>query len=107
MSEDVRDGDAVLIAKGAAATGVIGGVPGKKILGVFGGGKLTFKLASVTAVDGHKLNIRAVQAHGADGSYRPVELPGVKPKSKDLAASAGVGEYIAYVEGDQTVSTHK
>jgi hypothetical protein len=108
-SEDVREGDVVVIAKGAAVTGAIAEVPGtkKKILSVFGGGKLTLKVTAVDAVDGHKLNIRALQAHNPEGSSRPVEIPGVKPKSKDLAASAGTAEYIAYIEGDQTVSVHK
>ena len=106
VSEDVREGDSIVIAKGAAVTGAIAEVPGKKILGFIGGGKLTFKLTSVDAVDGHKLNIRAVQTR-SEGSYGGVELPGVKAKSKDLAASAGTDGYVAYTDGDQTMSARK
>jgi hypothetical protein len=106
VSEDVREDGSLVIAKGATVTGAIAGGQGKKILTVFGGGKMMLKLTSVDAVDGHKLNIRALQAHGSDGSLRPVEIPGVKPKSKDLAASAAT-DYIAYIDGDQPVSGRK
>jgi hypothetical protein len=108
VSEDVREGDIVVIAKGATATGAIAEIQGKKkILGMFPGGKMTLKLTEVDAVDGHKLNIRALQTRTPDGSYRPVEVSGVKPKSKDLAASAGTEGYVAYIEGDQTVTVRK
>jgi serine/threonine-protein kinase len=107
VSEDVRQGDSIVIAKGAAVMGAIAEVPGKKILGFIGGGKLTYKVTSVDGVDSHKFNIRAVQTRGAEGSYRPVELNNVKAKSKDLAASTGTEGYVAYIDGDQTVSVRK
>jgi serine/threonine protein kinase len=106
VSEDVRDGDSIVIAKGAAVAGAIAEVPGKKVFGFIGGGRLTFKVTSVDGVDSHKFNIRAVQTR-SEGSYRPVELPNAKAKSKDLAASAGTEGYVAYIDGDQTVSVRK
>jgi hypothetical protein len=107
VSEDVHGGDGIVIAKGATVMGAIAEVPGKKVFGFLGGGKLTYKLTTVDGVDGHKFNVRAVQARGSDGSNRPVELPNVKAKSKDLAASGGTDGYIAYIDGDQTVSVRK
>ncbi len=98
----VGDKQVVVIAKGAAATGAIAEVPGKK---AFGLGKMTLRLTQVDAVDGRKLNIRALQAPNRDGTFRNVDT-GVKAKSKDQAASAGT-LYIGYIEGDQTVNVRK
>ena len=67
---------------------------------------MTFQLTKIDAVDGHKLNVRATPARRADGpAARPVDT-GNQKHSKDVAAAAGT-QYIAYVEGDQTVSVHK
>ena len=58
------------------------------------------------AVDGHKFRVRAQSARSSDGkNERPVET-NVKPKNKELVAAAGT-EYIAYVDGDVTVSVKK
>jgi hypothetical protein len=86
-------------------TGVIAEVPGKKILGAFGGGKMMLRLTDVTAVDGHKISIRALQAKRAEGTVRQVEPQG-KTKVKDVTAPAGT-EYVAYIDGDQTVAVRK
>ena len=104
-AEDFRAGNAVVVvAKGAAVAGAIDESAKKKFLGM--GGKMTFRLQQVEAVDGHKLNVRATASRRTDGpSHRPVET-GSQKKSKDLAAAAGSG-YIAYVDGDQTVSVRK
>ena len=67
---------------------------------------MTMRLLVVDAVDGHKYRVRAQSARSADGkNERPVET-NVKPKNKDLAADAGT-EYIAYIDGDVTVSVKK
>ena len=97
--KDLRQGDAVAIAKGATVTGVID----KKKSGIFGG-KMTLRLVQADAVDGRKLNVRAIPARRADSNARPVETPA--KKAKDLAAAAGT-EYVAYVDGEQTVNAHK
>jgi hypothetical protein len=103
--DGLKIGDAVVIAKGAAVTGSIVEAAGKKK--VFGlGSKMTFRLVQVEAVDGKKLNIRAEPSRGKDGpAKRPIEA-GAKGKSKETAAAAG-SQYVAYIEGDQTVSVHK
>jgi hypothetical protein len=105
-ADDFRAGDAVVIAKGSQVTGEI--VDGTKKKGIFGigGGKMTLKLTQVDAVDGHKLNVRATSGRKADGpSVRPVET-GREKRTKDVAAAEGT-EYVAYIEGEQTVSVHK
>ena len=94
--KELRQGDAVAIAKGATVTGVIE----KKKSGIFGG-KMTLRLIQADAVDGRKLNVRAIPARRADSNARPVETPA--KKAKDLAAAAGT-EYVAYVDGEQTVN---
>jgi hypothetical protein len=64
------------------------------------------RLLAADAIDGHKFRVRPQSARSADGkSERPVET-NVKPKNKDLAADAGA-EYLAYVDGDATVSVKK
>jgi hypothetical protein len=104
VGQDVKAGDVVVIAKGAAVTGAIVDLPGKKILGI-GGGKMTLKLIQAEGVDGHKINVRALQARRAEGTVRQVEPQG-KQKVKDITAPAGT-EYIAYVDGDQIVAAHQ
>jgi len=105
VAKDVRVGDLVVIAKGASITGSITQAARKGALG-FGGGKTTMRLLTVDAVDGHKYKVRVQSARSADGkSERPVET-NVKPKNKELVAAAGT-EYIAYIDGDATVSVKK
>ena len=104
VSEDLRIGESVAIAKGANVTGAIADSGKKKFLGV-GIGKMTLKLTAVDAADGHKLNIRALPTRRAEGSFRDVDTGKSKPKA-GVAASAGT-EYYAYVDGDQTVSVRK
>ena len=105
VAKDVRIGDLAVIAKGASVTGSITQAARKGAFGI-GGGKATMRLLTVDAVDGHKYKVRVQSARSADGkSERPVET-NVKPKNKELAATAGT-EYIAYIDGDATVSVKK
>ncbi|MBZ5672827.1 MAG: serine/threonine protein kinase [Acidobacteriia bacterium] len=105
VARDVRVGDLVVIAKGAAVTGVIGQAARKGAFGI-GGGKMTMRLQMADAIDGRKVRVRAQSARSSDGkNERPVET-NVKPKNKELVAAAGT-EYIAYVDGDVTVSVKK
>ena len=103
-TEDFRAGDTVVIAKGASVTGAIVDAGKKKFLGM--GGKMTFQLIEADAVTGKKLKVRATAGKRADGPpVRPVEGANQK-HAKDVAAEAGA-EYIAYIDGDQTVSVKK
>jgi serine/threonine protein kinase len=103
VSEGLKIGDAVVVAKGAMVTGSI--VEAKKG-GFMGGNKMTFQLALADAVDGKKLHVRAESAHGKNGPVkRPIDS-GAKGKTKEIAAAAG-SQYVAYIDGEQTVSVHK
>jgi hypothetical protein len=94
VGHDVRVEDTVVIPKGAEAIGVIVDGAKKKILGI--GGKMTFRLESVTAVDGRKVTIRATPSPNRKGvSKRPL-----KP------ATAGA-EYLGYIDGSNTVMVKK
>jgi hypothetical protein len=105
VAKDVRVGDLVVISKGASVTGEVVQAERKGRLGL-GGSKMTMRLLAAEAVDGHKYRLRVQSARNADGkSERPVET-NVKPKNKELIAAAGT-EYIAYIDGDATVSVKK
>ncbi len=103
--EGLKAGDAMVVAKGASVTGTIADAAGKKK--IFGlGGKMTFQLTQAEAVDGKKVKIRVEPSRGKDGpAKRPIDA-GAKGKTKEIAA--GVGSlYVAYIDGEQTVSVHK
>ena len=105
--EDFRVDNRLVIPRGAAVTGAIVEAAGKKRFGFLGGGKMTFRLLQVDAGGGHKLNVRCTPGKPTDGAApsRPVENPNQK-HTKEIAAEAGA-EYVAYVDGDQTISISK
>jgi serine/threonine-protein kinase len=99
-AQDYRVEGGVVIPQGAEVTGELLGA-GKKVV-VFGG-KTQFKLSTVTAVDGKKLHIKASPGR-SDKNEHAIEPPG--RKSKEVLAPAGT-QYMAYFDGDQTVSVKK
>jgi hypothetical protein len=108
-SDDFVTGGTVVVPRGASVTGEISETGGKKkFLGIAGGTKLSFKLNQADAAGGQKLNVRATPQprRGDAPAQRPVESAGPKPKAKEIAALAGT-EYVAYVDGDQSVSIRK
>jgi len=102
ITNDVKVGDVVVIAKGTPVTGeVVDPGEARKVLGIIGGkNKATFKLSTVESAGGGKLTVRATPAH-SDKPDHAIELPGAK--SKDVLAHAGA-EYMAYIDGEQTVT---
>ena len=90
----------VVIAAGATVGGEVAGVK-RGILGR--GAKPTFRLMSVTAVDGAKIKLRAVSGAN-DKPERVLEPPGRRDKS--VLAPAG-STYLAYIDGDQTVQVKR
>ena len=84
VADNVRVGDHVIIAKGAPVIGMIAREAGKKKFLGLGGGKATFELQQVDAVDGKKLNVRATSGRPADGpATRPLDTgKGSKPKGR-------------------------
>ena len=106
VQDDLRNADnIVVIAKGATVTGKVVAAGGKKFLGM-GGSKTSYELDKVDGVDGKKLNVRALAGRNAEGvTLHAFETPNGR-KAKGYAALQGT-EYIAYTEGDQTVSVRK
>ncbi len=103
-AEDVKSGEVVVIPKGATITGEIASGNGKKFLGM--GSRMTFKLISAETGDGQKLAVRASVARRADGpTVRPVDT-GKYSKPKEMAATSGT-DYVAYIDGDQTITLRK
>ena len=100
-SKDVKIGDAVVIAQGAAVSGEIVETGKKKFLGR--AGKPTYRLTEAAAADGSKVKIRALPGRRVDA--RPLEPMGNTP-SKLLAAPAG-SEFLAYFDADQSVKVKR
>jgi hypothetical protein len=93
----------VVLAEGAVVTGEIVEAARKKLLG---GSHVMFRLKDVETSGGGKLALRASSGRNADDGRRSLDPIGAPKRSKDLAAAAG-GVYLAYVDGDQTVSARK
>jgi serine/threonine-protein kinase len=102
-ASDVRIGDVVVIAKATVLAGEIAGAT-KKHGTVRRSGKPAFRLSEVTATDGTRLKVKAAPGRGSDQNERPIEPPGYK--SRDLIAPSGTA-YLAYFDGDQTVTAPK
>lgn len=103
VNQAVLSGGKILIAKGAVVRGQIADENKKKLLVL--GAKMTYLLSDVEAVDGQKLKVRAVPVHRSDGTdRRPVDVG--RPHPKGFAAASGT-EYVAYIDGDQTVAVRK
>jgi len=99
----VHEGDATIIGEHEEATGEVVDGAKKKLLG---GTKMTFRLKEVTAVDGRKLSLRATPAKRSPDNRRPVEQSTMAKHGKEVAAPAGT-EYVAYTDGDHTVTVKK
>jgi len=105
VADGLRVGNNLVIAKGAIVAGAIAREAGKKKF-IFGGAKSTFELQLVEAVDGKKLNVRATSGRSSEGPATRSFDTGKGSKPKGLIAAQGT-EYIAYIDGDQTVSVSK
>ncbi len=104
VSDDVKAGDVLVIARGATVKGVVVSGNGKRFLGI--GGRMTFKLVSAEAVDGQKIPVRASVVRRGDGpTVRQVDT-GKYAHAKELAAARGT-DYVAYIDGDQTIALKK
>jgi serine/threonine-protein kinase len=100
---DLRIGETTVVAASAAVSGEIVDGARKKLLGST---KMTFRLRDVTAVDGRKLSVRAMPSRRGSDNRRQVEGASMGKRAKEIAAPAGT-EYVAYIEGDQTVTIRK
>lgn len=106
VSDELKLGDVVVIAKGAIVTGSVAALAGKR--NFFGErSKVRFQLTLVESVDDSKISVRATPSPKDDGmETRPFVTIKGSPKDKNLIAASGA-EYVAYVAGDQTVNVHK
>ena len=101
ITNDVKVGDVVVVAKGTALSGeVVDPGDPKKVIIVINKGKATFKLTNVDSTGGTKLNIRSTPAHTEKGDHQ-IEPQG--SKNKEVLAPTGT-EYMAYIDGEQTVT---
>lgn len=107
VADGFEVGGTIVIAKGATVTGeVMGGTGKKKFLGIGGNSKMSFRLLIAESVENEKIRVRATPSAKGDGpSSRPFDT-GKGSRAKDIAAARGT-EYIAYIDGEQTVSIHK
>jgi serine/threonine protein kinase len=103
VADALTVGGSVIIAKSTAVTGAVVEAAKKKLLTK---GKLTFRLGVVSGIDGKPINVRATPKRPSAGVSRRPAVTGVGSRPKDLAAAKGM-EYIGYIDGDQTVTTHK
>jgi len=120
VPNDAKDGDAIrftaledlqvdgktVVSKGATVEAEVTRDTGKHKFLFMGGIKIGFELLRVSTVDDRKLSMRSTAVRPKSGtSARPFD-GGKGPKNKGVAGSAGA-EYVAYVDGDQTVSVRK
>ena len=101
VKQDFTVNGSTAIRAGAVVTGEVAGVK-KGILGF--GGKATFRLFTVDAVDGSRIALRAAPGDPGEKAERVIEPSGRRDKSR--LAPAGT-EYIAYIDGAQSVTVRK
>jgi len=102
VAGDFRVGGTLVVARNAVATGEIVEAARKKLIG---GNRIVFRLKEVETVGGGKLALRATSQRSEPDNRRPLEVAGGR-KSKDLAAIAGT-QYVAYVDGEQTLNVRR
>jgi serine/threonine protein kinase len=107
VSEGLKIGDRIVVAKGAMVTGAVTGEgKQKKFLGIGGGKKPMFRLVQADAVDGKKIAVRALAGRNEGGVTVRSFDTNKGSKAKGYVAVQGT-VYIAYVDGDQTVAVRK
>jgi hypothetical protein len=102
VSREFRIGNNVVLPEGAVVSGQVVTAAHKKLIG---GAHITYRLKDAAIPGGTKLAVRAAAVKGGDEKGRPLEISGTK-HPKDVAAAAG-STYVAYVDGDQTVTVKK
>ena len=103
VAEEVKVGDSVVIAKGAA---VIGHITEAEPKGRWGhSGSLAYSLDYAKAVDGSNVRLRASSSQGGEQSKAALMLglSGAFKHGKDINVKDGTS-LSAYVDGDHTVT---
>ena len=111
VAEDIKVGEDIIIAKGAAAVGSVTHAKKKGMLGQ--GGKLTMSLDQVKSVDGQNLRIRATAGREGDDKIGKTVAIAVLAgpfallvKGKDIVAPRGT-EYTAYLDETKDIVVAK
>lgn len=100
----VESGGIIVIAKGAIVSGSVASLAGRKKL--FEHSKPRFRLMSVEAADGSKIGVRATRTSKSEDDETASFESSKVSKQRGLIAASG-SEYMAYVDGDQTVNVRK
>ncbi len=103
VAHDFRMRGAVVVAEGAVVTGEIVEAEHRKLIHR---SQVMFRLKDVDTTGGGKLALRANMRSDEDGRRNMETSLGNTRHSKDLAAPAGA-EYLAFIDGDQTVPVKK
>ena len=104
LAKDLDVDGHVVARTGATATGEIVQENKKKFLGI--GGKMMFRLLTLETGGAQSLKIRATPARRANTEpIRPVDASG-RAHPKGVVAVAGT-QYVAYIDGDQTLTQGK
>jgi serine/threonine protein kinase len=104
-TDDFRAQGSVVVRKGSVVYGEISETAKKKKIFGIGNGKLSFILTKADGAGGQPIKVRAMAARRNDGAtQRPVDTG--KSGTKTLAAAKGT-EYVAYIDGAQTVNVPK
>ncbi len=98
VMEDVKVGDVVVVTRGTTATGHVVEAEHKKLMGR--GGKLSFTVDTVKAVDGTTLHLRANSSRKGQDNVSPLFLLTL---GKEVNIAKGT-QFNAYVDGDREVS---
>jgi predicted Ser/Thr protein kinase len=98
VMHELRVGNAVVLLEGAIVTGHIVDAAHKKLLG---GKTVTYRLNDAETATGGKLALRALPIRHGEDSKRPLDK-----HTKELASPAGT-QYIAYADGEQSVTARK
>lgn len=108
VTEDIKVGDVVVIPRGSTATGHVIEAEGKKRMGR--GGKLSFTVDSVKAVDGSNIRLRSSSTRKGNEKTGGVVAAAVIVSplfllmhGKDVNIPKGT-EFNAYIDGDREVT---
>jgi hypothetical protein len=111
VAEDFKVGDAVIISKGASASGTVTEAKKKGMLGQ--GGRLLMSIDQVKAVDGQNVRLRATSGREGDDKLGKTIAVAVLAgpfallvKGKDIVVTKGT-EYTAYIDENREIGVTK
>ena len=103
-TENLMAAGAVVIAKGAAVEGRVVDETKKRALGLVS--KMTFELVGAETAGGQKVKLRATPSADKGGSHAAARR-GCEEEGEGSGSVEADSEFVAYVDGAQTVSVKK